>query len=136
MHSSLQNEFPITMQPLLWLTSLLVAASVRGDPTVTVKNGTYAGVSLPSLKQDIFLGMPFAQQPLPPLLRLHPPMSLNTSWHGVRDAKAYSPICYGYDVGASTEDAGYELSEACLTMNVIRPAGAKAGTKVPVVAWI
>jgi acetylcholinesterase len=124
------------MQHLLWLAALLVAAPVRGDPTATVKNGTYAGVSVPSFKQELFLGMPFAQQPVPPLLRLHAPLSLNTSWHGVRDAKTYSPICIGYPSVGSNDDAGYELSEACLTINVVRPVGVKPGQKIPVVAWI
>jgi acetylcholinesterase len=124
------------MQRLVWLAALLVAAPVRGDPTATVKNGTYSGMSLPSFNQELFLGMPFAQQPVPPVLRLHAPLSLNTSWNGVRNAKAYSPICVGYPSGSSNDDAGYELSEACLTINVVRPAGVKPGQNIPVVAWI
>lgn len=124
------------MLRLLWLVALVVVAPARGDPTAALKNGTYTGVSVPSFKQEHFLGMPFAQQPVPPLLRFQPPLPLNTSWHGVRDAKAYSPICVGYPSGGANDDMGYELSEACLTVNVVRPAGVKPGEKVPVVAWI
>jgi acetylcholinesterase len=125
------------MRPLLWLNAaVLFFSSVLADPTVSVKNGTYAGVSVPSFKQEHFLGMPYAQPPVPPLLRFRPPLSLNTSWSGTKDAKKYSPICVGYPSGSSNDDIGYELGEDCLTVNVIRPEGVKKGDKVPVVAWI
>jgi acetylcholinesterase len=83
------------IRSLLWLAAL--AGAALGAPTATVKNGTYTGVSLPSFKQELFLGMPYAQQPLPPLLRLQPPRSLNTSWHGTRAATecVSCPMCGG-----------------------------------------
>ena len=33
-------------------------------------------------------------------------------------------------------DIGYNSSEDCLTLNVIRPAGVKANAELPVVVWI
>jgi acetylcholinesterase len=91
---------------------------------------------VPSFKQEHFLGMPYAQQPLPPDLRLRAPQSLNTSWTGTRNATNYSPFCIGYPSVGANDDAGYELSEACLSFNVVRPAGVQADSNLPVVAWI
>jgi acetylcholinesterase len=102
-------------------------------PSATVKNGTYTGVYVPSFKQDHFLGMPYAQPPIP---RFHPPAPLNASWKGTKQADHYSPICVGYPSGSSNDDVGYDLSEDCLTLNVIRPSGVKKGSNVPVVVWI
>jgi acetylcholinesterase len=78
--------------------------------------------------------MPYAQQPLPPNLRLRAPQSLNASWAGTRNATNYSPICIEYPL--HEDDGGYEMDEACLTFNVVRPAGVQAGSNLPVVAWI
>jgi acetylcholinesterase len=118
------------------LALLALCASAAAAPTATVKNGTYMGLAVPSFKQEHFLGMPYAQQPLPPDLRLRSPRSLNSSWTGARDAMAYSPICIGFPSVGANDDAGYELSEACLTLNVVRPEGVKEGSNVPVVVWI
>lgn len=40
-------------------------------PTVTIKNGTYAGVYNTQYDQDLFLGVPFAQVSLKLLLLAH-----------------------------------------------------------------
>jgi acetylcholinesterase len=124
---------------LIAFSSLIICyglALVEAAPTATIKNGTYTGLSVPSFKQELFLGMPFAQQPLPPQLRLRPPVSLNSSWAGTRNATEYSPICIGYPSGGSNDDFGHQLSEACLTVNVVRPEGIKEGSNIPVVVWI
>jgi cholinesterase len=70
------------------------------NPRVHVRNGTYVGVRNENYKQDFFLGMPYAQQPVGNL-RFRLPQSLNESWKGERDAKEYSPICVGYGVSQS-----------------------------------
>jgi acetylcholinesterase len=125
---------------LALLSALLGACSTAlgapTAPTAAVRNGTYAGVSLKSFGQELFLGMPFAQPPLPPQLRMRAPLSLNSSWSGTRAATAYSPICVGYPSGGSSDDRGYALSEDCLTLNVVRPEGVKKGSNVPVILWI
>ncbi|KAH8900841.1 triacylglycerol lipase [Thozetella sp. PMI_491] len=99
-------------------------------PQVTVKNGTYSGTYLPNFQQDAFLGMPYAQPPVG-TLRFKPPVSLNTSWIGNRNATDYSPYCPGYNNDA----ANYQPSEDCLTINVIRPIGYD-GQQLPVAVWI
>jgi len=60
-------------------------------PTVTVGNGTYAGLYQPSYGQDYFLGIPFAQPPLGDL-RFANPQPLNTTWQGSRNATSYYPL--------------------------------------------
>jgi acetylcholinesterase len=117
------------------LSALLLARAASSTPTVIVKNGTYAGLSVPSFDQEHFLGMPYAQPPVS-ALRFRAPLSLNSSWTGTRSATNYSPICIGYPSGGADDDAGYDLSEDCLTLNIIRPKGVKKSSNVPVVLWI
>ena len=69
------------------------------QPTVTIKNGTYAGEYNAFYGEDYFLGMPYAQPPLGEL-RLNNPQSLNTSFSGVKQATAYYPQCVGYGVSS------------------------------------
>ncbi|KPV71564.1 uncharacterized protein RHOBADRAFT_47745 [Rhodotorula graminis WP1] len=103
-----------------------------GSPSVSIKNGTVEGVSLPTFSQEAFLGIPFAQPPVGDL-RLRRPHSLEKGFEdGSFSAKKYSPFCPG--IGA--DDYGYELSEDCLTVNVLRPAGTSADDKLPVGFWI
>lgn len=104
-----------------------VAASA---PTAVTKNGTYQGFHLSSYSQDVFLGIPYAQPPLD-FLRLRVPQSLNSTFSGVRSATEYYPECVGY----GGDDIGYEQSEDCLALNVIRPAGYE-GQQLPVAVWL
>ncbi|KAJ5220179.1 hypothetical protein N7468_009383 [Penicillium chermesinum] len=114
----------------VWATAL-AAPTLGSAPTVQVRNGTYTGIHDTNYNQDYFLGIPYAQQPIGNL-RFTVPQSLNESWDGSRDAKAYSDICVGY----GTDSIWYPQSEACLTLNVIRSASATKGSKLPVGVWI
>jgi acetylcholinesterase len=137
--SVLASHWPVDLLSRLSsaLTVLLGATASASAPNVTIRNGTYTGIAVPSFKQELFLGMPYAQQPLPPDLRLRAPRSLEAAWTGARDATAYSPICIGVPpLRGDDEDLGYERSEACLTLNVVRPEGINAGSNVPVMVWI
>jgi hypothetical protein len=73
------------------------STTVATGPTVSVENGTYEGVYSNTYDQDLFLGIPFAQPPLGSL-RFHQPVSLNTSWDGLKKATEYYPECVGYGV--------------------------------------
>jgi len=66
------------------------------------------------------LGIPYAAPPVGDL-RWKPPAAA-PSWTGERDASKAGPRCQ--DV------------EDCLTINVVRPANAKPGQKLPVMVWI
>jgi triacylglycerol lipase len=101
-----------------------VSAGATHKPTARVLNGTYYGVHNDHYGQDLFLGMPYAQQPVGDL-RLRTPRSLNVSWTAPRNATEYSPACLGpgQTLGAS---------ESCLTLNVVRPSGVSAHDDLPV----
>lgn len=83
------------------------------------------------------------------------PQSLNASWTGTKGVNAYSKTCVGYgvsnpkrrekaayverrsaDTHVQGDQIGYEVSEDCLYMNVVRPAGIAANAKLPVAFWI
>ncbi|KAK7908819.1 Alpha/Beta hydrolase protein [Apiospora marii] len=112
---------------------LLAASAIEGAksaPTARTVNGTYEGLRLPDWDQDAFLGMPFAQPPVGPL-RWRWPQSINTSFEGVRNATAYGHSCMQYG-------SNFDLSEDCLTINVVRPAKGNSNPSepLPVLAWI
>ncbi|PSK54029.1 Secreted lipase [Elsinoe australis] len=96
-------------------------------PTAQVKNGTVQGIYSEPWNQDQFLGIPYAQPPLGSL-RFRRPQSLNTSYDGVLDASRYGYSCYQFN-------SNFNLSEDCLTLNVVRPAGYENRT-LPVLVWI
>lgn len=125
--------FSVKMIPSSYCRLLGVALTfgfglVRGDaPTAQTLNGTYEGLYLPDWDQDAFLGMPYAQPPTGQL-RYRWPQSVNTSFDGVRNATQYGFSCMQYG-------QTFELSEDCLTINVVRPAG-EPSEPLPVLVWI
>lgn len=115
---------------VLWVASNASHSNITG-PTARVRNGTYVGARNDHYQQDFFLGMPYAQQPVGDL-RFTVPQPLNESWDGARNAKEYSDICVGY----GSDSIWYPMSEACLTLNVIRGSSANEDANLPVGVWI
>jgi carboxylesterase type B len=113
---------------LLSATLLLAFSLVRAEvPTAQTLNGTYEGLYLPDWEQDAFLGIPYAQPPVGPL-RYRWPQSINTSFDGVHNATQYGYSCMQYG-------QNFQLSEDCLTINVVRPAGTPS-EPLAVLVWI
>jgi para-nitrobenzyl esterase len=106
---------------------LLATAPVAAAPVHT-QQGDVSGVT--AGKVESFKGIPFAAPPVGDA-RWRPPGSA-PAWTGVKTADAFGPICMQGRRGP----AAIPMSEDCLTLNVWRPAGAKAGDKLPVMVWI
>ncbi|KAH9998075.1 alpha/beta-hydrolase [Xylariaceae sp. FL0662B] len=117
----------------LGLSTLFACAVLANpNPIVSVRNGSYEGLYLPGFNQDIFLGIPYAQD-TGKANRFRVPQSLNESWNGTREAKVYGHACPDYDV---PDDSLYGMSENCLSINVVRPAGLESTAGLPVMLWI
>ncbi|KAH7377261.1 Alpha/Beta hydrolase protein [Pyrenochaeta sp. MPI-SDFR-AT-0127] len=126
---------------LFLFTFQVSAVTLRGEytrdrrdaPIVKIRNGTYKGISSLENQQDYFLGIPYAQAPLGDL-RFRNPKSLNSTWAGFRNSSKFSPACVGY----GPSQIGYEVSEDCLYLNVIRPFGLDINRHglLPVAVWI
>lgn len=86
--------------------------------TVKVKQGALKGTVKDAIAYH--LGIPYAAAPVGEL-RWKPPAA-GPGWSGERDASAPGASC--------------QAEEDCLFLNVVRPAGAKAGDKLPVMVWI
>lgn len=122
---------------LAFLSSLTLAKSsdspCASAPSVHLDNGTYIGVHNEQYAQDFFLGIPYAQPPVGPL-RFASPQPLKESFDEPRSATEYGLMCIGY--GSDTANLGNPVSEDCLTVNVVRPAGTGAGDDLPVGVWV
>lgn len=102
-------------------------------PTANLDNGTYIGLHNKEYDQDFFLGIPYAQPPVGSL-RFAAPQPLTESFDEPRSATEYGWMCIGY--GSDTANLGNPVNEDCLTLNVVRPAGVKAGDDIPVGVWV
>lgn len=98
---------------------------------------------------EVFNGIPYAEPPVGPL-RLRPPQRLSGKLGRV-DATGYAPACPQMLVSTEARDALGKIfstllelpllrrlsgQEDCLTLDVARPEGTRAGDKLPVLFWI
>ncbi|KAJ6552220.1 extracellular triacylglycerol lipase precursor [Mycena vulgaris] len=101
---------------------------VNASPTIRLGKTTLVGLDIPTLHQDLFAGIPFAEPPLGSL-RLKPPV-LKASLHGdTFNASSFGPACLQTGLPLSA------MSEDCLTINILRPSGTPANAKLPVMFW-
>ncbi|KJZ79517.1 hypothetical protein HIM_00986 [Hirsutella minnesotensis 3608] len=115
---------------------------------VDINGGKITGKSL--LNVESFIGIPFAQPPVGDL-RLKPPQRLQKEL-GDFDGTKIAPACPQFILDKKPENPIIEQvfdtitqlpifnvlneQEDCLTIDVYRPAGTKAGDKLPVLYWI
>ncbi|KIL63619.1 hypothetical protein M378DRAFT_660840 [Amanita muscaria Koide BX008] len=104
-------------------SSSFAAPQVRfGDTTVT-------GQDIPSLQQDFFGGIPFAESPVGKF-RLKPPVLKTTL-----DVKEFNASSLGYACVQPPPFPVELMSEDCLTINVFRPSSIGPDSKLPVLFW-
>lgn len=103
------------------------------SPSAQLATGTYVGLYNEEFSQDLFLGIPYAQPPVGDL-RFAAPKPLTEKFDEPRSATEYGWMCIGY--GSDTSNLGNPVDEDCLTINVVRPAGVKAGDELPVGIWV
>ena len=103
------------------------AASAQSNPTkaavVRIESGQVRGLEADGVLS--FKGIPYAAPPVGKL-RWRAPQPAH-HWSGVRDATKFGPECM------QTTDQ-VPKSEACLTLNVLRPA--TSAKELPVMVWI
>ncbi|KAJ7734185.1 extracellular triacylglycerol lipase precursor [Mycena maculata] len=109
------------------LTSIARFAFTGAFPTIQLRNTTLIGQDIPTFQQELFAGLPFAEPPLGSL-RLKSPVLKASLDSGTFDATNFGPGC----LQLNSLDP---LSEDCLTVNVLRPAGTPTNAKLPVMFW-
>ncbi|KAJ7059269.1 extracellular triacylglycerol lipase precursor [Mycena amicta] len=114
----------------MFLTLILFAALATSTKGATIRLGqtTLTGRDIPLLGQEFFGGIPYAEPPLGEG-RLRPPQLKTTLDVEKFDATEFGPACL--QVGLSPD----AISEDCLTINVLRPAGIPASARLPVMFW-
>ncbi|KAK7042562.1 carboxylic ester hydrolase [Favolaschia claudopus] len=120
------------MSLLITFLSLVAQLSpVNAIPIVQLGRTSVVGRNISTFAQELFAGIPYAQPPLGNL-RLRPPVlkvSLDSPNSRAFDASNFGPACLQTDLPPSA------VSEDCLTINVLRPAGIAADAKLPVMFW-
>ncbi|MFC4010378.1 carboxylesterase/lipase family protein [Nonomuraea purpurea] len=119
----------IVVMALLALPLPASATSASGDrPTARTDTGWVRGAR--AERVDSFLALPYAAPPVGDL-RWRAPRPA-PAWQGVREAATWGNRC----PAAAGSNGPRSEAEDCLYLNVFRPAGTKAGDRLPVLFWI
>ncbi|KAJ7615647.1 extracellular triacylglycerol lipase precursor [Mycena polygramma] len=114
------------------LVPLVQLACTAASPTIRLGKTTLVGLDIPAFQQDLFAGIPFAEPPLENL-RFRPPVLLKSLTPGTFNASVFGPACLQTAVAGGFTPPS--MSEDCLTINVLRPAGTPANASLPAMFW-
>ncbi|KAI0303270.1 esterase 1 [Russula brevipes] len=125
------------MWAVLFYALIIFAALTRvwhhhgsgSQPRVNLGGTTLTGSRLQPSNLDFFGGIPFAEPPIAALRFAPPRLKLSLSPLTSFNARDYGPSCL-------QPFSDLNMSEDCLTLNVIRPSGIDAGSSLPVMVWI
>lgn len=116
---------------ILGLAPVALAETPTPRPSVETRQGVVAGIAADGLES--FRGIPYAAAPVGDR-RWSAPIPPE-AWEGVRDASQYGPRCMQPTGLGFKKASPLPMSEDCLTLNIMRPAG-WSGKKLPVMVWI
>ncbi|KAJ6585387.1 extracellular triacylglycerol lipase precursor [Mycena capillaripes] len=102
----------------------------NASPTLRLGKTTLVGREIASVQQEFFGGIPYAEPPLAGL-RFKPPVLKTSLDSDVFNATEYGPACLQLLAGLTLD----QMSEDCLTINVLRPSGISTAAKLPVMFW-
>lgn len=127
----------MNLNPLHFVLALAIAgtsgtALAQAMPQARTTSGPVRGAT--DVGVDAFKGIPFAAPPVG-ALRWQPPQPVQ-AWTAPRDATHYAADCKQLPFPSDAAPLGSTPAEDCLYANVWRPAGVKAGAKLPVLVWI
>eukprot|EP01094_Clydonella_sp_ATCC50884_P003281 TRINITY_DN12536_c0_g1_i1.p1 TRINITY_DN12536_c0_g1~~TRINITY_DN12536_c0_g1_i1.p1 ORF type:complete len:541 (+),score=158.06 TRINITY_DN12536_c0_g1_i1:110-1732(+) len=106
------------------------AGDNNGTVEVDTRLGRLRGVRDPRKGVERFMGVPFAQPPLPPLRFKAPQPAV--AWSGVLDATKHRDAC----VQIMPNPLSGHASEDCLYLNIFRPMERRGSGPMPVMLWI
>ncbi|KAJ7661901.1 esterase 1 [Mycena polygramma] len=113
-----------------FLALFLSIICVEAFPTILLGNTTLVGRDIPSVQQEFFGGIPYAEPPLADL-RFKAPVFKSSLDSPSFNAMEYGPACLQALPGLSLD----QMSEDCLTINVLRPSGISTQARLPVMFW-
>ncbi|KZV94246.1 carotenoid ester lipase precursor [Exidia glandulosa HHB12029] len=124
-------RFSTTFFLLVCSGGVIALTSDLRIPQIHLSHASVVGKTVSNTEQ--FLGIPFA---LPPTgrRRFVPPVPYDV-YTGVINATAYGLACPQLGGPPGNPGPPPAESEDCLTMNIIRPAGLKSYTRLPVAVW-
>ncbi|KAL0577565.1 hypothetical protein V5O48_004428 [Marasmius crinis-equi] len=129
--------------------SSLTPFTAFAAPQVKIGNTTFTGKDITSFRQEFFGGVclqaldispylahtrgdvaaiPYAEPPIGNL-RLKPPVLKTTLSQATFDASNYGPACLQTNLPET------QISEDCLTINILRPSGLPENALLPVMFW-
>ena len=120
----------MTLKATMLVVAALALATAVQAQTVVIASGAVAGRTENGVVS--WKGVPFAEAPTG-LLRWRAPRPAKP-WKAVRQATEYGHDCMQLPFPSDAAPLGTQPSEDCLTLNVWKPAEAKA--KLPVIVWI
>ncbi|KIK54100.1 hypothetical protein GYMLUDRAFT_177894 [Collybiopsis luxurians FD-317 M1] len=107
------------------LQAIFVASA---SPEIFLGQTKVVGIDVPTLSQEFFGGIPYAEAPVGDL-RLAPPVLKTTPGTDIFNATAFGKACFQANVAATL------LSEDCLSIKVFRPSNISSSSKLPVFFW-
>ncbi|ESK89102.1 extracellular triacylglycerol lipase precursor [Moniliophthora roreri MCA 2997] len=122
-------------RPLKLSASFLLLASLVSAATVKLGNTTIIGEDITTKGLEFYGGIPFAEPPVGSL-RLKPPVLKTSLDTPIFNASTFGAECLQVPIFDSSDLSNIPLSEDCLNVNVIRPAGIEPNTSLPIMMYV